>query len=280
MAADTASPSSLHTIDPDAPPTKQKRDVRFWGTFVCLCLLSFVSALDVSVITTALPTITDEIGGAREYVWIANSFVVASVVLQPLFGQLADVFGRRLPMISSVALFALGSGIAGGAHNAGMLIAGRTIQGVGAGGIYVLLDIVCCDLVSLRERGKYLGLMFSWAGVAAALGPPVGGALAQANWRWIFYMNLPICGLALGGLLFFMQVRSGAADVKELSFMAKIGRLDIVGAFLFTPSMIALLLGLIQGGTQYPWDSWRTILPIVLGILGWFCFHVQQCFVK
>jgi MFS family permease len=105
--------------------------------------------------------------------------VLASCVLQPLFGQLADLFGGRKPLITSTVLFALGSGIAGGAHNPGMLIAGRTIQGVGAGGVYVLLDIVCCDLVSLRDRGKYLGLMFSWSSVAAALGPVLGGVLAQ-----------------------------------------------------------------------------------------------------
>lgn len=138
----------------------KKNSLRFWGVFVALCILSFISGLDVAIIMTALPTITAEIGGAEKYVWIANSFVVASSVPQPLFGQLANVFGRRLPFIASTTLFALGSGIAGGAHNVAMLVAGRTIQGVGAGGIYVLLDIVCCDLVPLSKRGKYLGLMF------------------------------------------------------------------------------------------------------------------------
>ncbi|KAF7852730.1 hypothetical protein EAF04_010923 [Stromatinia cepivora] len=155
---------------------------RFCGIFVALCLLSFISALDIAIITTALPTITAEIGGSKQYVWIANSFVLASSVFQLLFGQLSNLFGRRKPLIVSTMLFALGSGIGGGASNPSMLIAGRTVQGVGAGGIYVLLDIVCCGLVSLKERGKYLGLMFSWSGVAAALGPVVGGALAQANW--------------------------------------------------------------------------------------------------
>ncbi len=84
-----------------------------------------------------------------------------------------SVFGRRPPFIASVVLFIAGSGLAGGAKDAAMLIAGRAVQGAGAGGIIVLLDIVCCDLVPLRERGKYLGLMFSWSGVGAALGPPV-----------------------------------------------------------------------------------------------------------
>lgn len=101
--------------------------LRFWGIFVALCLLSFISALDVAIITTALPTIVADIGGAKQYVWIANSFVVASCVPQPLFGQLANLFGRRKPFIVSVALFTIGSGIGGGARNAAMLIAGRTI---------------------------------------------------------------------------------------------------------------------------------------------------------
>ncbi|KAL4861663.1 hypothetical protein BDV12DRAFT_207849 [Aspergillus spectabilis] len=250
-------------------------NVRFWGIFAALCLLAFISALDVSIITTALPTITTDIGGASQYIWIANSFVVASCVIQPPFGQLADLLGRRLPLIVSTALFILGSGVAGGAHNPAMLIAGRTVQGVGAGGMYVLLDIVCADLVPLRERGKYLGLMFSWAGLASALGPVVGGALAGANWRWIFYLNIPICGAALGFILLFMRVRtrdtSAAANNNALG-------LNYLGMALFIPSMISLLLGLVRGGTEHPWSSWRIIVPLVLGVLGWIAFHIQQYF--
>lgn len=155
--------------------------LRFWGIFVALCILSFICALDVIIITTALPTITASIGGAKQYVWIANSFVIASSVLQLLFGQLADILGRKTPLIASAVLFVLGSGLAGGANSAAGLISGRTVQGVGAGGLYVLLDIVCCDLVPLRERGKYVGLMNSFAGVAAAIGPAIGGAIAQAK---------------------------------------------------------------------------------------------------
>ncbi|KAI1455401.1 major facilitator superfamily domain-containing protein [Annulohypoxylon moriforme] len=229
---------------------KPRHSFRFWGTFVALCLLSFISALDVAIITTALPDITASVGGASQYVWIANSFVVASAVLQPLTGQLANALGRRGPLIVLTALFALGSGVSGGARNAAMLIAGRVVQGVGAGGINVLLDIVCCDLVPLRERGKYLGLMFSWSGVAAALGPPVGGALAQSNWRWIFWLNLPVCGLALVALLFFMRVKTGGPISADPGVQAgqsekgkhrrimveRLKRLDYLGNALFTLS--------------------------------------------
>jgi EmrB/QacA subfamily drug resistance transporter len=247
-----------------------KKSIRFWGTFVALCILSFISGLDVAIVMTALPTITAEIGGAEKYVWIANSFVVASSVPQPLFGQLTNVFGRQLPFIGSTVLFAVGSGIAGGASGVGMLIAGRTIQGVGAGGIYVLLDIVCCDLVPLRERGKYLGLMFSWSGLAAGMGPVLGGALAEANWRWIFYMNIPICGVALVAILLFMRLQKSTEPQG----------IDVLGNLIFIPSVLAVLLGLVMGGIEHPWSSWRVILPLVLGGTGWIAFHIQQHFTK
>ncbi|KAF3016507.1 hypothetical protein E8E14_011021 [Neopestalotiopsis sp. 37M] len=253
-----------------------QRGLRFWLIFAALCLLSFISALDVAIITTSLPTITQDIGGAEQYVWIANSFVVASSVLQPLLGQLADIFGRRIPFVTAIALFILGSGIGGGARNVGMLIAGRTIQGVGAGGIYLLLSIVCSDLTPLRERGKFLGLMNACAGVAAALGPVVGGAISQTNWRWIFYLNLPICGVAFVWLMIFMRMKTGQAA--DEGFKSKVTRLDWLGNLIFTPSMIAVLWGLTMGGVQYPWSSWRIILPLVLGIMGWIGFHVQQHF--
>ncbi|RAL05832.1 MFS general substrate transporter [Aspergillus ibericus CBS 121593] len=157
-----------------------------------------------------------------------------------------------------------------------MLIAGRTIQGVGAGGMYVLLDIVCADLVPLRERGKYLGLMFSWSGLAAALGPVVVGALAEANWRWIFYLNIPICAVALVAILLFMRVKSGAHPNHTSPLPSPPSRLDYLGTLIFIPSMISLLLGLIQGGVDHPWSSWHIITPLILGIMGWIIFHIQQ----
>ncbi|KAI4604067.1 hypothetical protein KJ359_000194 [Pestalotiopsis sp. 9143b] len=277
---------------PILPASTQRHSIRFWGTFAALCILSFISALDATIITIALPQITESVGGASQYVWIANSFIVATAVLSPLTGQVANAVGRRWPLIGSTALFALGSGISGGAHSATMIIAGRVVQGIGAGGINVLLDIVCCDLVPQRERGKYLGLMFAWSGVAAALGPPVGGALAQANWRWIFWMNLPICGLSLGAMLLFMRVKTGSPApalnataenpniAPAILAWGQLGEVDYFGNVLFTSSMIAVLFGLIEGGNTHPWSSWRIILPLVLGGVGWIAFHIQQHYAK
>ncbi|KAH8586114.1 major facilitator superfamily domain-containing protein [Bisporella sp. PMI_857] len=258
--AEQSPPSPL----PPIPAKRQAHGSRFWGIFGALCLLAFISALDVAIITTALPTITAEIGGSKQYVWIANSFVLASSVPQPLFGQLANIFGRRKPLIASVMLFTLGSGVAGGAVNPAMLIAGRTVQGLGAGGIYVLLDIVCCDLVPLRERGKYLVL---------------GGAIAEANWRWIFYLNIPTCALALAAILFFMRVKEGRGSSDPISKgRSRFWQLDYVGNLIFIPSMVAILLGLVMGGIEHPWSSWRIFLPLVLGSIGWIVFHIHQAF--
>ncbi|KAI2618908.1 MFS general substrate transporter [Hypoxylon sp. NC1633] len=265
------------TPSPSKSPSSAKRSPRFWGTFAALCILSFICALDVVIITTALPTITAAIGGATQYVWIANSFVVASSVLQPLVGQIADVFGRQIPLIVSTMFFVLGSGIAGGAKNPAMLIGGRAVQGVGAGGLYTLLDIVCCDLVSLRDRGKYVGLMNSFAGLAAALGPALGGVIAQADWRWIFYLNIPICGLALVGIVVFMRMKVGPANT-ESAGIRKWRQLDYLGSLIFIPSIIAILLALVMGGIEYPWSSWHVIVPLILGIAGWIGFHIQQAF--
>jgi MFS family permease len=125
---------------------------------VALSLFAFTS-LDAMILFTALPTITAKLDGSAVYVWIANCFVFAATAVQPLVGQLADILGRKVPTVACVALFTLGSGIAGGAANPAMFIAGRSIQGIGAGGIYLLIDIIACDLVLLRDRGKWLGII-------------------------------------------------------------------------------------------------------------------------
>ncbi|KAI1162024.1 major facilitator superfamily domain-containing protein [Nemania serpens] len=127
-AIESADSGEVSSSSPKSP-----KSVRFWGIIAALSLLSFICALDVAIITTALPAIISAVGGAKEYVWIANSFVVSSSVLQPLFGHVSDHFGRFIPLITSTALFLLGSGIAGGANSPTMLIGGRTVQGVGYG---------------------------------------------------------------------------------------------------------------------------------------------------
>ncbi|PWY68224.1 MFS general substrate transporter [Aspergillus eucalypticola CBS 122712] len=236
------------------PPPPQKHTTSFWLVFLSLCLLSFV---------TALPKI-----------WIANSFTIAQTIVQPFLAQLCDIYGRRNPILISVALFLLGSGLAGGASTVGQLISGRTVQGLGSGGIYILVDLIVCDLVPQRERGQYLGIALSLAAVGAVLGPVLGGALAQANWRWVFYLNLPLAGPVLLFMLFFLRLDAPQSSSSNTS--PSIHRIDWPGNILFAGSILSQLLALVGGGTLHPWTSPSTLVPLIIGIIGWILFHIFE----
>ncbi|KAF4630703.1 hypothetical protein G7Y89_g7434 [Cudoniella acicularis] len=253
-----------------APSTS--KSWKFYLILLSLTFICFVSSLDGSIIATALPHITNEISAADNYVWIANSFLVAQTVVQPLCAQLANIFGRRNPMIISISVFALGSGIAGGAKDSAMLIAGRTVQGLGAGAIFMLVEIIVCDLVPLRERGKYLGIVISSSAIGAIIGPVVGGTLADANWRWIFYLNLPSAGITIAVTVAFLRLH----HEKESTWKGAFLRVDWVGSLIFIASLCSLLIGLVFGSSVFPWSSRRVIFPILLGAIGWAGFHFYE----
>jgi MFS family permease len=245
-----------------------------WCILVALSLFSFLSALDGTIITTSLPTIAREIGanGQQLYLWTAQCFFFASTVPQPLLGQVANIFGRRNPLFAAIALFTLGSGLSGGARSPAMLIAGRTVQGLGASGLYVFGDIIICDLVPPLYRGSYLSIFFTAAGIGSTVGPVIGGALAEAGWRWIFYLNIPIAAVGFFCLVLLLKVNY----TRNATWLSALRRLDLLGALLFIPSIFAILYALITGGIQYPWSSWHIILPLVLGIFGSALFFIYQ----
>jgi MFS family permease len=269
VSATSPMADDLDYVEVTASSTK---NWRFYLILIALSFICFLSSLDGSIIAIALPRITQDLSGADNYVWIANSFLVAQTVIQPPCAQICNIFGRRWPLIFLIAVFALGSGVAGGAKDVTSIIAGRTVQGLGSGGIFMLVELIICDLVPLRERGKYLGMVMSSSAIGAIIGPVVGGALATANWRWIFYLNLPIAGVTMIIMAIFLRLRHR----KEPSWKRALLRIDWIGNALFVTSLCSLLIGLIFGGTVFPWSSWRVVLPIVLGAIGWISFHVYE----
>lgn len=185
--------------------------------------------------------------------------------MQPLYGQLANVFGRRWPMLIATALFILGSGICGGAQNIGTIIVGRVIQGLGASGTTVLTETIICDVVPLRERGKFLGIIMGMIFLGTALGPFFGGLIVEySTWRWTFYIALPVGGVALLALFFFLNVRYN----KQETLATKITTVDWAGNVIFVGSITPVLLALSWAGAEYPWSSYNVLVPLFVGMAG------------
>ncbi|KAH8766113.1 multidrug resistance protein Fnx1 [Diaporthe sp. PMI_573] len=236
----------------------------FWLVMAALSVTSLLSALDISVMSTALPSIVFDLGSSPAYSWVANGYFLTSTAFQPLFGQTANIFGRRTLTLSAVLLFTVGSAISGSAANIAALIAGRLIQGIGGGGLNVMTPIVVADLVPLRDRSRFMSIIFTFYSIAFSIGPVVGGALVDhSSWRWIFYLNLPVAGLSLVLLFFFLHVPYNATFSPNM-----LRRVDFAGNALLIASVVSVLIALNWAGAEYPWSSWRVIVPLVIGLMG------------
>ncbi|KAL9121436.1 MAG: hypothetical protein Q9187_002006 [Circinaria calcarea] len=246
---------------------------RYWAVIIALCVTGLLSAMEGTVVPTALPTIVHDLGGGELYVWVVNAYFLTSTALQPLYGQTANILGRRWLIIFAIVSFMLGSGISGGASSMTMLIAGRTVQGIGGGGISMLIDLIVCDLVPLRKRGSVIAIIFGAITVGTALGPFLGGIIVQTtSWRWVFWLNLPIGAVAFILLLAFLQVNYE----KESTWREKIKRIDFAGNAIFILSVISILCALTNGGTSWLWLSWRTIFTLIIGFTGLGLFYIFE----
>ncbi|BGP49770.1 hypothetical protein JCM10450v2_005675 [Rhodotorula kratochvilovae] len=253
-----ATPSHTSTIVDDSTivdkPAPKKKDARFWFVFVALCFCCFLSALDLTAVSTALPSIAADFESS-DFSWVGSAYALTSTALIPWTGGLAAIFGRRPVMVAALVLFALGSALTGAGQNMAMVIAGRSVQGIGGGAILTMTEIIVCDLVPLNERGAYFGIIGAW--------------------RWLFYLNLPLTGLALALVMVCLNVKSPKTTLKE-----KLALMDYANV-IFVASSTATILGLTWGGTTYSWSSFRVLVPLILGIVGMIAFVlVERSFVK
>lgn len=218
----------------------------------------FLSALDQMIVATALPTIVGELGGLDYYSWVVTAYLLSGTVTPPLFGKLGDMYGRRIIYQAAVAIFLLGSLMAGLAPGMFELVLARGVQGIGAGGLATSAFAIIGDIVPARQRGRYIGYMGAVWAVASVVGPLVGGFIVDTvSWRWVFLVNLPI----------------GAAVLAVIAVMLKLppvhrpAKLDIGGAVLLMTGVSLVLLALLQierGGLA----AWRTVPFLASGAAG------------
>jgi EmrB/QacA subfamily drug resistance transporter len=205
-----------------------------------------LAALDQTIVGTALPTIVGKLGGINHYSWVVTAYLLASTASTPLYGKISDLYGRRPVLLFAIVTFLIGSLLAGASQNMTQLIIFRAVQGLGAGGLLTLAFTIVSDVVSPRERGRYMGLFGAVFGISSVAGPLVGGYFAQHNWRWIFYINVPLAILAL---IVCNQV------LRLVHHTRRDHKVDYLGAALMVTSVVCLLLALSWGGSEYGWSS-------------------------
>ncbi|KAL6243104.1 hypothetical protein RBB50_010204 [Rhinocladiella similis] len=221
---------------------------------VGLVLSTFVVALDNTIIATAIPKITTVFNSLDDVGWYGSSYLLTTTSLQPSFGKVYTYFNVKWTYVVALVIFEFGSVLCGAAVNSTMLIVGRAIAGCGAAALFSGGMTIIGYSVPLRKRPLYIGLLSSMFGIASVVGPLLGGALTdRVTWRWCFYINLPIGGIAIAAVFFFFT--NPERTHTSLTFKEKVAQIDLLGAFFLICAIVCLLLALQWGGTTYPWSN-------------------------
>jgi EmrB/QacA subfamily drug resistance transporter len=221
---------------------------------LALFVSTFLVSLDASVVSTAMPTVIGQIGGIQLYAWVFSAYLLTSTVTVPIYGKFADLFGRKPVFLFAVAVFMIGSMACGQAQSMEQLIAFRLVQGLGAGGVLPINQTILGDVFPLEERARIQGLFSTVWGVSGLLGPGIGGFLTEhVSWRWVFYVNLPLCILSM--LLVWKFLRERIQHRRH--------SIDYIGAVTLSALVAFLLLGL-QTADNPPLEISLYVLAAVL----------------
>ncbi|KFH42466.1 putative transporter-like protein [Hapsidospora chrysogenum ATCC 11550] len=238
----------------------------------CLCACVFIAALDITIVTTALPTIANQFASNAGYTWIGTSFTLAHTASTPSWGKVSDIWGRKPMLMGANAIFFAGSLMCALVGDMDSFIAGRVLQGLGAGGMQTIVNICISDLFSQRDRGFYYGLTSVVWALASGVGPVMGGVFtSRLSWRWCFWINLPITGAVFPLLFFTLKMPNPKTPMR-----AGLKAIDWTGSFLIIGGALMLLIGLHLGGVHDPWHSATVVCLIVFGFVAGGLFVVNE----
>jgi multidrug resistance protein len=255
-------PEPAAVLDPVVSSTTEvrRRDIGLRSergpVLLAVMLSTALVALDATIVATAVPSIVRDLGGFAQFPWLFSVYLLTQAATVPVNGKLADLFGRKPVMYYGIAVFLLGSVLCAAAWSMPVLILARGLQGLGAGAVQPIGMTVIGDIYSLRERAKVQGYVASVWGISSVVGPTLGGVFSQLlSWRFIFWINVPLCLLAA------WMLRRFAERVER-----RPASIDYGGAVLLTLATTLVVLGLLEGGQAWAWGAWQT--PVVFGAAG------------
>ncbi|KAJ5506982.1 hypothetical protein N7453_005939 [Penicillium expansum] len=230
---------------------------------MCILCAIFIMSLDRTIISTAIPQITDEFNSLDDIGWYGSAFMVTACCFQLLWGKVCGFYPAKYVFLALVLLFEVGSVICAAAPNSLAFILGRAIAGMGSAGIMSGAIVLMMSAVPLHKRPLYNGFFSAVLGISSVIGPLLGGAFtSNVSWRWCFYINLPIGGAAM--LVIMLALKPTPAMHPGLTLREKLAKLDLLGELFLFSALICLLLALQWGGSTYAWGNWRIILLFVL----------------
>ncbi|TXK19089.1 MDR family MFS transporter [Homoserinibacter sp. GY 40078] len=247
------------TSGPDAHEAEAPTRTRIAPVFAGLLVAMLLASLDQTIFSTALPTIVGELNGVEHMLWVTTAYLVAATIMMPIYGKLGDLLGRKSIFAIALAVFVVGSVVGGLAQDMTWLIIARAIQGIGGGGLMILAQAIIADVVPVRDRPKYMGVMGAVFGVSSVAGPLLGGWFTEGiGWRWAFWINVPLGIAAIVMALIFLRLPKHKVAVK----------LDIAGIVTMAVAVTSIILVTSWGGTEYEWGSPTIIGLIVLAVVA------------
>jgi EmrB/QacA subfamily drug resistance transporter len=242
-----------------------------WLIFGALMASMFLSSLDQSIVGTAMPTIVGELNGVEHQGWVVTAYILAIAIVMPLYGKFGDLWGRRWPFLFAIGLFTIASAGAGFAQSFGQLVFWRGVQGLGGGGLMILSQAIIADIVPAKDRGKYMGPMGALFGIAAVIGPLLGGLFTDhLDWRWCFWINIPIGIAAFVTAWITLKLPSHRSDKK----------IDVAGIVLLVVAPSGLVLATswqsLSGSSGYDWSNPRLLSLVAATVLGAVAFVLVE----